>query len=284
MSERFFLFKGCLIPTRLPFLEKASLFALDAMKVEYEAMPGATCCVEPIGLRSMAADTWILAVGRMLAIAEEADRDVLTLCNGCYLSFQEAVEELKDLERRKELNRALSKIGKEYRGTVQVRHLLDLVHGRGRSGLAPDIKADLSGLRVAPHSGCHVLRPSKVHLRERPYAPRMLADVAGWLGGKVVSEETWPECCGGGVASVDEAVSSGILEDVTRQLWGMWRERHPHALSILLQPVRPPPEGGGPGPAPIGDVGLGIRGHTRAYRTSLPSGEDEYVQRSTEVM
>jgi heterodisulfide reductase subunit B len=216
LSERFFLFKGCLIPTRLPFLEKASLFALDVMKVEYEAMPGATCCVEPIGLRSMAADTWILAVGRMLAIAEEAGRDVLTLCNGCYLSFQEAVEELKDLERRKEVNLALSKIGKEYHGTVQVRHLLDLAHGMGHSGLAPDVKADLSGLRVAPHSGCHVLRPSKAHLRERPYAPRMLADVAGWLGGEVVSEETWPECCGGGVASVDEAVSSGILEDVTR--------------------------------------------------------------------
>jgi heterodisulfide reductase subunit B len=217
LGEGFYLFKGCLIPTRLPYLEKASLFALDALKVEYDALPGATCCVEPIGLRSMAADTWTLAVARMLAIAEEDDRDVLTLCNGCYLSFQEAVEVLSDRQKREEVNRSLSAIGREYRGTVRVRHLLDLVHDMGREGLVPNIKVDLSSIRVATHSGCHVLRPSKSHLRERPYEPRMLADVAIWLGGSVVNQESWPDCCGGGLASIDEVVSSGILEDVTRK-------------------------------------------------------------------
>ena len=67
MNERYFLFRGCLIPTRLPFLERSSLFVLDKLGVDHGQMPGATCCVEPIGLRSLAEDTWLVVTARMLA-------------------------------------------------------------------------------------------------------------------------------------------------------------------------------------------------------------------------
>jgi len=214
LSDSHYLFKGCLIPTRVPNLEKASLIALDSMKVDHAPFPGATCCVEPIGLRSMAADTWLVTVARMLAIAEADGRDVLTLCNGCYLSFQEARHALQEPAARDNVNLILSSLGREYRGGVKVRHVLDLAHEKGEEGLRDLVRRDLSAFRLAPHSGCHVLRPSKAGLRESAYAPRMLIDIARWLGSNVVSEEGWPECCGGGIASVDEGVSSGILEDV----------------------------------------------------------------------
>jgi heterodisulfide reductase subunit B len=214
LSDRYYLFKGCLIPTRVPHLEKASLIALDSMGVDHVPLPGATCCVEPIGLRSMAKDTWLVTVARMLAIAETDGRDVLTLCNGCYLSFQEARHALQEPAVRDRVNLILSSLGREYRGGVKVRHLLDLAHDKGEESMKSLVRRDLSAFKLAPHSGCHVLRPSKADLRERAYAPRMLGDVARWLGSRVVSEEGWPECCGGGVASVDDGVSIGILEDV----------------------------------------------------------------------
>ena len=53
MSRPFYLFSGCLISTRLPFLEASSRFVLDRLGIAYEDLPGATCCVEPIGLRTM---------------------------------------------------------------------------------------------------------------------------------------------------------------------------------------------------------------------------------------
>ncbi|MCK7502868.1 MAG: heterodisulfide reductase-related iron-sulfur binding cluster [Desulfobacterales bacterium] len=96
MSDRYYLFKGCLIPTRIPNLEKASLIALDSMGVDHRPLPGATCCVEPIGLRSMAADTWLGDGGPHAGHRREDGRDVLTLCNGCYLSFQEAGHALQE--------------------------------------------------------------------------------------------------------------------------------------------------------------------------------------------
>ncbi|MCK7502869.1 MAG: hypothetical protein MZV70_01385 [Desulfobacterales bacterium] len=113
------------------------------------------------------------------------------------------------------------------------------------------VRRDLSAFKLAPHSGCHVLRPSKADLRERAYAPRMLGDVARWLGSRVVSEEGWPECCGGGVASVDDGVSTGILEDVVLELSPFRGDVHIDAMSVLLQPVRPATERRSAGPAPL---------------------------------
>lgn len=215
MSEGYYLFKGCLIPTRLPYLESSARFALRSMDIDAIDMPGATCCVEPIGLQSLARDTWLLTTARMLAIAAEDGKDLLTLCNGCYLSLTEAKNALTDRKKRDMVNQELAGIGHEYRPGPKVRHILDLAHDQGREGLASLIKRDLSQLKIAPHTGCHAVRPGDEGLAERPYAPRMLADISSWLGAQVAFQEDWPGCCGGGIASVDEKISAGILEGVT---------------------------------------------------------------------
>ncbi len=284
MSDRYYLFKGCLIPTRVPNLEKASLIALDSMGVDHRPLPGATCCVEPIGLRSMAADTWLVTVARMLAIAETDGRDVLTLCNGCYLSFQEAWHALQEPAVRDKVNLILSDLGREYRGGVKVRHLLDLAHDKGEESVKSLVRRDLSAFKLAPHSGCHVLRPSKADLRERAYAPRMLGDVARWLGSTVVSEEGWPECCGGGVASVDDGVSSRHIGGRVLELSPFRGDMHIDAMSVLLQPVRPATERGSAGPAPLRAHGVGLRGDPGGDRAALPSHQAGADQRLTLTM
>lgn len=217
MSDGLYLFKGCLIPTRLPYLESSSRFVLQRLGVDAPDMPGASCCVEPIGLKTMAKDTWLVTVARMLAIAERDGKDVLALCNGCYLSFVEANHELALKECLDHANQVLSEIGLEYHGKVKVRHILDLVHSLGRGNVSSLVINEMSMLNVAPHTGCHILRPSGIGLAERPYAPRMLADVSEWSGAKVVHDVGWPECCGGGVSSIDESISSMMLERVVSQ-------------------------------------------------------------------
>ncbi|QLH75112.1 MAG: hypothetical protein HPY73_06445 [Methanomassiliicoccales archaeon] len=214
MTEQYYLFKGCLIPTRLPYLEASSKYVLDRLGVDILDLPGATCCVEPIGLRTLASDTWLVTVARMLAVAEKEGRDVLTLCNGCYLSFLEAVHELKVVEKRDAVNGVLSKIGLEYKAGARVRHILEKVHSLGEDKLRSMVSCEQSGLKIAPHTGCHFLRPSGIGLPEDPIAPAMLADIASWSGAEVVNKEFWPECCGGGVSSVDEGLSSRMLERV----------------------------------------------------------------------
>lgn len=212
MSRPLYLFSGCLIPTRLPFLEASSRFVLDRLGVEHADLPDATCCVEPIGLRTMAQDTWLVTAARMLAIAQEGGRDVLTLCNGCYMSLKEAAHALEDAGVRQKVNEVLAGIGKRYDGGVEVHHLAGLLLEH-EDEVQQAIVRPLPGLTLASHPGCHMVRPSWVLKVDRSFRPEVLGRIASWTGAAVVSNAEWPRCCGGGLAGIDEELSSKMLAD-----------------------------------------------------------------------
>jgi heterodisulfide reductase subunit B len=193
LSERYFLFSGCLIPTRLPFLERSARLVLDGLNIDHAPLPRATCCVEPIGLRTMGYDTWLAVTARMLAIAEAGGRDLLALCNGCYMSLKESWFALNDAETRRKVN--------------------ELLNDKGQEEVGKRIVAPQTGLRIAVHPGCHILRPSQVCDVDRPFSPRVLSGIARWTGADVVHNEDWPRCCGGGLTGVDDTISAGILNE-----------------------------------------------------------------------
>ncbi|HEY3420978.1 MAG TPA: CoB--CoM heterodisulfide reductase iron-sulfur subunit B family protein [Methanomassiliicoccales archaeon] len=215
MNRKYYLFRGCLIPTRLPFLERSSLFVLEKLGVEHEQMPGATCCVEPIGLRSLAADTWLVVTARMLAIAESNGRDILSLCNGCYLSLEESRQALENERTRADVNTILKEMDLRYSGNVRVRHFAEIVEEAGADRVRSLVSASQERLRLAAHPGCHMVRPSSKLKIDDSFAPKILDEIASWCGSEVVVSEKWPKCCGGGIAGIDEKVSSKMLEDAT---------------------------------------------------------------------
>jgi len=213
LTKPVFVFPGCLIPARLPFIEASSRLVLDRLDVDHAPLPGATCCVEPIGLRTMAHDTWLASAARLLSIAEEEGRDILTLCNGCYMSLQEARRRLQDAVLRKKVNGILREIGREYRGEVRVHHLAGFIHQLGEEKVRSVVTAPIN-LLVAAHPGCHMLRPSEVLRMDQSFRPEMLIEVTSWTGARVVRPDDWPQCCGGGVAGVDAKLSNDMLSDV----------------------------------------------------------------------
>lgn len=215
MTDEYYLFRGCLIPTRLPFLEKAAVIVLNKLGVEFEYLPSATCCIEPIGLRSIAVDTWLAVTARMLSIAETGERDILTLCNGCFMSLKEAAHLLSDPELRERINAVLSEIGMEYGGTTRVKHIIEVIRDFGPSRIGQLIERPLNR-RVAVHPGCHILRPSRILDVDRPFNPGVLTEIARWVGADVVYTPDWPKCCGGGLTGVDEGVSGSILRETVQ--------------------------------------------------------------------
>jgi heterodisulfide reductase subunit B2 len=215
LDRRYLLFKGCLIPTRLPFLERSSLFVLDKLGIGYEHMAGATCCVEPIGLRSLAEDTWLVVTARLLAMAEAKGMDILSLCNGCYLSLEESRQALQDERTRAEANAILAEIGLHYKGEARVRHFAEVVREEGQEKVMSLVSAPQDRFRLASHPGCHMVRPSSKLKVDDSFAPKVLDEIASWCGSKVVVSEMWPKCCGGGIAGIDEKVSLRMLDDAT---------------------------------------------------------------------
>ena len=85
-----------------------------------------------------------------------------------------------------------------YNGTVRVEHLLYVIlDDIGLDVITRNVTRPLTGLRVAPFYGCHLIRPSKTHgFRDDPYAPRSLGVLIEALGGTEVHYSGASKCCG----------------------------------------------------------------------------------------
>ncbi len=213
MSEPYLLYSGCLIPTRLPFLERSSRFVLDRFGIDYEPFPDPTCCVEPIGLRSLGYDTWLAVAARMLSIAEKRGSKILTLCNGCYLSLKEAEHSLSERGVREKVNLILEPTGHRYEGNAKVEHFVQLVHRVGEQRWSELAIHPQTRFHFAVHPGCHMVRPSQITKIDNPYSTHIIEDLARWSGARVVHSDEWPRCCGGGLSGIDDRISSAILND-----------------------------------------------------------------------
>ena len=199
------LYPGCAIPSKLPFVESAARFVLDKLEIPFADFPGFTCCVEPVGLRSLGLETWMVAGARLHTIATKREGPILTLCDGCTLSLQEVAEVL-DSGSAEIANEVLKEMGMNYSGRAEVTGFLPLLHSRLDSIVASAVgKVDM---RFGIHPGCH-----GDHMAGgREGAQRMLADVVEALGGEAVLPRT-KVCCGGSLTSVNDDVAKGVSQE-----------------------------------------------------------------------
>ena len=168
----FAFFPGCLIPARHPAMEFAIRHTLDRLGVEIVDLPEASCCPDPIYFKSKDKLSWLAVAARNLCLAEELGLDVFTNCSGCTATLAETAHLLHDEELKAQVNERLARIGKEYEGTVRVRHVLTLLRDEvGYEAVADSVIVPLTGLKVAVHYGCHLLKPSRVMNVDDPNDP-----------------------------------------------------------------------------------------------------------------
>ena len=135
---------------------------------------------------------------RNLALAEKTGRDeIVTSCNGCYLTLNKVNTHLaEEPELLAQVQQALQAGGMSYKGTVRVRHFLDIVvNDLGEAVIAEHVKRPLTGLKVASYYGCQITRP--FGLIDDEEFPEIMDKLAGWLGAEPVFFPLKAKCCGG---------------------------------------------------------------------------------------
>ncbi|NYT12729.1 MAG: 4Fe-4S dicluster domain-containing protein [Methanomassiliicoccales archaeon] len=193
-------------------MESATRSVLDALEVKLNDMPGASCCPNQMTVQSGSVGVWYLLAARNLCIAEEMGMDILTLCNGCFDTLKTANSWLKVNSRfRERINDILANFGEEFKGTIDVKNILQVLHddvGTGR--IEGSLVHPLNGLRIAPFVGCHVRRPMDKMGFEDPQEPQYLVRLVKGLGGEIVGYAEKNSCCGGGlsVARKEDAYGS----------------------------------------------------------------------------
>jgi heterodisulfide reductase subunit B len=144
---------------------------------------------------------------RNLAIAEKAGpEDLMTPCSACYLVLNKTKHNIADYpEINATVQRALGSAHLAYRGSVKVRHPLDmLVHDVGLDVVKEKVVRPLKGLKVAPYYGCQVVRPYATF--DDAWNPTTMDRLLATLGAEVVPYPLKTKCCGGSLTgTVPEA-------------------------------------------------------------------------------
>jgi heterodisulfide reductase subunit B len=210
-------FLGCITPNRYPGIELATRKVLKEFGIKVLDMKGASCCPAPGVIGSFDLLSWLTVAARNITIAEEMGRDITATCNGCYATLQEANFLLKERkELRQKVNNTLKEIGREYKGTVAVKHIIEVLNENiGYKTIQERLKRPLKGIRVAVHYGCHFLKPSKVRGHGSAQNPAVLDEFVRILGAESVDYQDKLMCCGagGGVRASNLEVTQEFTQD-----------------------------------------------------------------------
>ena len=210
MAE-FKMFEGCLIGNRIPFIEASCRKVFDKLGIATSQAPF-SCCPDPTGFANFDNDGWLAVGARNLALAESEGKDIISLCNGCSNTLKLVNHTLKhDSFKKDKINAELAKIGKEYKGTIDVKHFVSVLKGELEKIKSSTVKP-LSGLKVACHPGCHYMRPSEVMETDDPMHPIDLKEIVTACGATVVDYGEEVLCCGSSVSNAYEDHGMAILK------------------------------------------------------------------------
>jgi len=218
--KRYALFLGCTTPVKVPQYELASRWVCNRLGIELVDIEEFGCCGS--NQRNLSVGTALIMAAMNLALAEERGLEVLTLCAACTGSLAEAAETLRDDSARERVNEKLKDVGLAYRGTTVVKHLSRVLYEDvGVERIMSEAKEPLAGVRVAPHYGCHYLRPRSAFAGfDEPDNPRTLHRLIAATGAEPVDYRTAGLCCGGKVSPVSADLSRQLVRKKIEDLAG----------------------------------------------------------------
>jgi heterodisulfide reductase subunit B len=194
--KKYVLYPGCLMPTEQYAYELSIRSILPAYDIELIDIEGFSCCGEP--MKSVNQFLTLYLSARNLALSEANELDMFIPCPMCHLALSECNHILNGDEKlREKINSLLDEEGLQWRGETKLVHTVDLFHHViGTEKIKQSIKKPLSGLVLAPHYGCHLIRPSAVGRPVNPEDPQMMETLLHAIGVETMPYAEKLDCCG----------------------------------------------------------------------------------------
>ena len=152
-----------------------------------------------------------------VATIEQMGLDTVTSpCSACYSRLKHAEHSVSNNGKvSREVSEAL---GYEYKGSVKVQHLLDVIVDRvGLDAVSKRVTNPLKGLKLACYYGCLITRPSAITAADNPEYPQRMDRLVKTLGAETIDWSRKTECCGGslGINKTEVAVKmmARIMDD-----------------------------------------------------------------------
>jgi succinate dehydrogenase / fumarate reductase cytochrome b subunit len=205
---KFAYYPGCSAQSTCRELNVATRKVAARLGLDLHELTSATCtgarelrAIDPAGFFALNC--------RILALAEQQGRPLMTICNTCTLNLLDAQTAFsEDSERAGEINRRLAKEGLAYRGTTRITHFLwVLFEDIGEERLRELVVRRLTNLSVGAFYGCHLTRPPGQYGFVDSRNNTALEKLAQVLGCRPIDYTGRTECCGFHTAAHDERIS-----------------------------------------------------------------------------
>ncbi len=216
---KYLLFLGCVIPYRISSYEISARKVFEKLGVELVEMPEFNCCGLP--LDPVSHDVMLTLAARNLCLAEQQNLNIMALCPGCAGTLRKVNKALQEDKKLKELvNGYLKEFGMEFKGgTIKVEHLIQvLAEDVGFERIKESVQKPLSGLKVAEHNGCHVLRPTKYIGFDDPENPVILKKLIELTGAQCLDYMYETDCCGAPVIGVNDKIPLHLAGEKLRNV------------------------------------------------------------------
>ena len=211
-------YPGCVSRGGCPELYPAAMKVAEKLHLELRELTDVGCT----GAGVLSRDVSDPINARTFAKAEQQGLStIMTICSTCQGVMTQANQRLKNgSEYREQINtKYLAEEGLEYKGTIEVKHLLwVLMEDYGRDKLTPQIVRPLTGLKVAPFYGCYLRRPSDL-MAPKGFAGRKtyLEDLISLVGAEVTDFGGKSKCCGFPILTANEDNSLQMASDHTSE-------------------------------------------------------------------
>lgn len=233
MKLAFFL--GCVIPVKYPGFEKATREVMQALDIELVDLPF-SCCPAPTSMKLAHYDTWLALAARNLCLAEEAGLPILAMCNGCINTLKEVNLILKqDGQRRQLVNQALEGSGHRFKGTIEVKHLLDVLYKEvGLDRISEKVQQPLNEIRIGCHYGCHLYRPPRLMYPDElseaaSYVPVSMDRILAVLGANPTQYSRKFLCCG---SALGTNIDAQAANEITREKFQHMKKHKIECLAV----------------------------------------------------
>jgi len=205
---KYALYPGCAAKGATPELYLSTMAIISRLGIDVVELAAASCCGAGV-VTEADPDVALALNARTFAQAEVLGLDVMTICGTCQGVMSAANRRLKTesglLDR---INRLLEPEGVQYRGRVQVKHLLWIVVREiGLTRLRGLVSVPMREFRIAPFYGCYILRPSWDLGFDDPENPQSLEKVISAVGGEPVAYTGRTQCCGFPIILEKEAIA-----------------------------------------------------------------------------
>ena len=232
IKQKYALFLGCTVSVKGINYELSTRRVAEKLGLKFVDIPEFACCGFP--LNSIHHNSALVMAARNLALAESNGLDIIVLCSACggYLTeVQKLFADKKNKDEMKYINEKLKELGYNFNGGVKVKHFARVLYEDiGLDKLKKFIIKPLKGIKIAPHYGCHYIKPSKIFDGfDDPILPQSLDKLVELTGATSIQYKDKLQCCGGGILAVDEETSVKM----TRQKLENIKEKNADAMTLI---------------------------------------------------